>query len=242
MNTREYLTDATKAFFDSLEQSWKASPPKALSATSINEYRENARNFFESTALPAEDAQYECITIPTMDGQHISANVYHSISAKKGRGVLIFYPGGAFIAKLGAHHSPISHIANKTDCCIIVPDCRLAPENKFPTGLHDAFCILNWVYKKGTALYGIDPNKIIVGGDSSGGNFAALTAIYARDNNISLLCQILISPITDLSRSLTSFKKEEQQDILTSPEFVEWAYQHYFPNGFNRKSPQASFN
>ena len=234
------LTPATASFLRDMQEGWQKSPPKSIWDITIDEYRGIATSVFDPLAGERADVDYKDVSLDCGSGLSIPARIYNPAPKKEPASAMIYYPGGAFVAKLGAPHVSISKIAKKTGWVIIVPDCRLAPEYKFPVGVQDAFEVLRWVKSDGVKKYNIDSTKIIVAGDSSGGNFAALVAIWARDHNIKLAHQILISPIVDLSRSLTSHRSYETVDILISKDFIAWAYGHYLPEHFDRKAPMAS--
>lgn len=186
------LNQATANFFEKLKKQFAASPPKPLNKMTMSEYRKGGKELFASLAIEPADIPFEEITIPGPDNNTITARVYRESSTEL-KPELIFYPGGGFVAELGTHYAPCSWIAKKADCVVIVPSCRLAPENKYPKGCNDAYAVYQYVLDHHEDL-GINKERIAVGGDSSGGNFATKVAIKARDENKPLAHQFLISP------------------------------------------------
>src|SRR4051794_28539970 len=115
--------------------------------------------------------------------------------------ILVWYHGGGWvIGDLDTTDGVARKLANRADAVVVSVDYRLAPEHPFPASVDDCWAVLEWVAANGAELGG-DPTRIAVGGDSAGGNLAALMAIKARDAGISLRHQLLVYPVTDLTLS-----------------------------------------
>jgi len=156
--------------------------------------------------------------------------------------LLLYFPGGGFIANdLGTNHVPCSHIAAQSGFQVITVHYKTAPEHPFPQGLRESYAMVDWLFEHAEKME-LDPKKISIGGDSSGGNFAALGTHYAvNEKKYQVHRQILISPATDLSRHLQQFKTEyEDYDLLLSDALVERAYDLYVPETQERQSPKIS--
>jgi acetyl esterase/lipase len=111
--------------------------------------------------------------------------------------VVYYHGGGWIIGDLDSHEANASRIAAHANAHVIQVHYRLSPENPFPAGLGDAVAALRWVAEH-IGQFGGNPDKLVVAGDSAGGNLAAATAQYCRDNGIPLAAQFLIYPATDL--------------------------------------------
>ncbi len=93
----------------------------------------------------------------------------------------MFYHGGGWvIGDLESHDVVCRQIATEAGLIIAAVDYRLAPEDKFPAALDDSLAATDWVAANADKL-GIDADKLFVGGDSAGGNLAAVVAMHARD-------------------------------------------------------------
>jgi acetyl esterase len=116
----------------------------------------------------------------------------------KASGCLVFFHGGGFVmGGLDTHDHICRDLCVGAQAVVVAADYRLAPEHPFPCALNDCETLLHWVVAHGSDL-NIDQGKVIVGGDSAGGNLAAVLAIRARDRGESQLRgQILIYPVTD---------------------------------------------
>jgi len=94
--------------------------------------------------------------------------------------LLYFHGGGWVIGDLDTHDVVCRTLAASGELLVISVDYRLAPEHKFPAAVDDAIAATEWVAKSARSL-GIDPARLMVGGDSAGGNLTAVSCIHARD-------------------------------------------------------------
>ena len=138
--------------------------------------------------------------------EHIQIRVY----TPSGQGpfpLLVYYPGGAFVYSELDSHDPICRkFCKETNCVVVNVKTRVAPECPFPHGLNDAYEAFKWCVNNAEKINSL-PESVIIAGDSSGANFAALVAIRAAKQNLpNIKGQILIVPATDLARTGTSHK------------------------------------
>lgn len=128
---------------------------------------------------------------------HIPALLFTPVGSKSNAPLLMYYHGGGFAIQYAPLHiRACEHYARMALCKILFVDYRLSPKHPWPHGFNDCYRALEWAIKNSTAL-GIDPKKIIVGGDSAGGALAAGVAQKARDKSIVLKGQLLIYPMLD---------------------------------------------
>jgi acetyl esterase len=114
----------------------------------------------------------------------------------------VHFHGGGFV--LGTIDSLVNeakctHICHAAGCVVATVEYRLAPEHRFPTAAEDCYAALRWTVENAEGL-GIDPGRIAVGGESAGGNLAAVVSLMARDRDgPELVLQLLEVPVTDIS-------------------------------------------
>ena len=109
---------------------------------------------------------------------------------------------------------------------VISVDYRLAPEHKFPAAVDDAIAATKWIADNARSL-GIDAERLTVGGDSAGGNLAAVVAISARDGNGPAISgQVLIYPAIDFAMTHPSHSEPETSILLTHS-VIKWFRDHY---------------
>lgn len=115
-------------------------------------------------------------------------------------GTLVFFHGGGFIiGDIDSHQAHAIRLANRARVVVLNVDYRLAPEHPFPQGVEDALAATRWAAAHLGRLGGAG-KPLAVGGDSAGGNFAAVAAICCRDEGLPLAAQLLLYPVTDMHR------------------------------------------
>jgi acetyl esterase len=112
--------------------------------------------------------------------------------------VLVYAHGGGWVlGDLETHDGLCRHLAARTGWAVLAVDYRRAPEFSHPAALDDVERALGWLRRAGAAAYGLDPARIAVGGDSAGGQLAAVAARRARDAGHPVVAQVLICPVLD---------------------------------------------
>ena len=141
--------------------------------------------------------------------------------------VLVYYHGGGFvIGDLDTHDTLCRELANLADCAVVAVDYRLAPEHRFPAAVIDCMAATRWVRDQ-TAALRLDASRLAVGGDSAGGNLAAVVCIDARDRgDLPIKFQLLIYPATDMRRTAPSHAENGQGYLLTQ-ETMDYFTGHY---------------
>jgi acetyl esterase len=140
-------------------------------------------------------------------------------------GVLVYYHGGGWvIGDLESHDVLCRSLANGSGHVVIAVDYRLAPEHRFPAAVDDSLAATRWIIREAAGL-GIDPARMAVGGDSAGGNLAAVVALALRGEH-ALRLQLLIYPAVDAAMSMPSVDRHGDVLPLTK-QGMRWFYQHY---------------
>ncbi len=130
------------------------------------------------------------------------------------------------IGDLDSHDVVCRKLAHEGELIVISVDYRLAPEHKFPAAADDAITATKWVAGHAKQL-GIDAAQLLVGGDSAGGNLAAVVALAVRDGDGPKLAgQVLIYPATDFAMSHPSHSEPETSILLTHS-VIKWFCNHY---------------
>lgn len=138
------------------------------------------------------------LTVPGPGGA-ITARLYRPAAEGVLPGLVFFHGGGWVIGDLDSHDDLCRDLAAQAGCAVLAVDYRLAPEHRFPAAADDAIAATRWASANAAEL-GIDPARLAVGGDSAGGNLAAISALAARDAGTPIAAQLLIYPVTDMSR------------------------------------------
>jgi acetyl esterase len=147
-------------------------------------------------------------------------------------GVLVYFHGGGYVfCGLDTHDQLCRMLTNRGRCVVVSVDYRLAPEHPFPAGVDDAWAVTRWVQDNAAELHG-DRERVAVGGDSAGGNFAAVVALHNRDDRrrLGLKAQVLLYPGVDRRGGYPSLVENGQGYLLTT-EMREWFATCYVPPG-----------
>lgn len=184
-------------------------------------------------------ARVEDHRIPVSDGATIAARVL--VPEGTPRGVFIYYHGGGWVigGDVDEFDTLGRKLAARTGCAVVLVDYRLAPEHRYPVAVDDSYAALEWVAGHVTEIAGADV-PIIVGGDSAGGNLAAIIAQRSRDRGgPPIALQALVYPVTDADLDNASYTNEANQ-LLLSRESMVWFWNHYLPDVGRRSEIDAS--
>jgi len=219
--------DADAAFVFKAFQDAGRPAYETLSPDEAREYYRQAR--LVSNPEPPELKSVEPLTIPAPHGS-IPARVYTPKTLRQTGGLapcLVFFHGGGWvIGDLDTHDVVCRKLANEGQLIVISVDYRLAPEHKFPAAVDDAIAATIWIAAH-AKKFGIDTARLLVGGDSAGGNLAAVVAISARDGNGPAIAgQVLIYPATDFALAHPSHGEPETSILLTHS-VIRWFRDHY---------------
>ena len=162
--------------------------------------RERARNIrallYPKPTLPAGKIERTDITGPNGP---ITVEIVRPLEDEP-IGTLVYFHGGGFmIGDIDSHQAHAIRFANTAKVVVVNVDYRLAPEHPFPQGVDDAIAATLWADKNRSRLGGAG-KPLAIGGDSAGGNFAAVTAIVCRDQGIRLAAQVLLYAVTDMTK------------------------------------------
>lgn len=179
---------------------------------------------------PAEVGRVEDRTVPGADGD-IPARVYWPLGRDGVEGeplpLVVFFHGGGFVlCDLDTHDAVCRNLANMAHAVVLSVDYRLAPETPYPGGVEDAYAATVWAHAHAAELGG-DPERLVVAGDSSGGNFAAVVALMGRDRGgPPIAYQYLIYPVADQDFETASYR-ENGADYFTTATHMHWYCQQY---------------
>jgi acetyl esterase len=153
--------------------------------------------------------------------------------------LVYFHGGGWVIGDLDSHDSVCRHLANAARCSVVSVDHRLAPEHKFPAAVEDCFAATSWVAAEAAALV-VDRDRIAVGGDSAGGNLAAVVSLLARDRGAPRLrYQVLAYPAVEASMPHPSIARFAEGFLLTRAT-MQWFYDCYLRGAADVEDWRAS--
>jgi acetyl esterase len=191
---------------------------------------------------PPELKSVQPLAIPSPHGS-IPARIYTPMRQRKTNELapcLVFFHGGGWvIGDLDSHDVVCRKLADEAQLVVISVDYRLAPEHKFPAAVEDAITATRWIADNSRQL-DVDASRLTVGGDSAGGNLAAVVAISARDGNgPDIAGQVLIYPAIDFALTHPSHREPETSILLTHS-VIRWFRDHYLTGAADISDWRAS--
>ena len=207
----------------------------------LPELRQQLRTMVTLMDEPAPDLpRIEDIQIPGPAGP-MPARVYEGAHRDGSRRpMLAYFHGGGWVqGDLETHHGLCARLALGADALVVALDYRLAPEHPFPAAVEDCLAAYRWLRAHGRDLGG-DPSRVAVGGDSAGGNLAAVVSQQAATAGAPTpTAQILIYPAVDFALDTPSHRDLEDAHVIPRDRIV-WYADQYLPAGVDRLDPRAS--
>ena len=222
-----------------LDQMAEAGGPK-LSDMDVPAARQVFRDMstaFDSADVPVGGVEDRQIPGPAGD---IPVRIYTPVAAGGSPlAALVYYHGGGWVVgDISSHDATCRTLSQTSGCKVISVDYRLAPESKFPAAADDAYAALVWVEKNAMEI-GVDPNRIAVGGDSAGGNLAAVVSLMARDKSgPHIAFQLLIYPVTQIGIASAS-RQELATGYFLETETMKW-FEDQYVDPADADNPYAS--
>jgi acetyl esterase len=140
--------------------------------------------------------------------------------------LVYFHGGGWVIGDLDTHDVLCRELSNGAGACVVSVDYRLAPEHRFPAAVNDCIAATQWVARHAASLH-IDAGRLALGGDSAGGNLAAVVSLHLRDHGgPAIAYQLLIYPATDMRAQHRSHTHNGQGYLLTA-DTIRYFRGHY---------------
>lgn len=205
---------------------------------------EEARAFIAAAAKALAGPPKEVASVEDLNAIGPGGQIPLRVYTPKEEGpfpVLIYYHGGGWVfGNLDTHDNVCRFLSEGAGCVVVSVDYRLAPENKFPAAVEDAYAASQWV-KYNVGFLNGDLTRIAVGGDSGGATLAAVVAFRFRERPVPRLAlQLLAYPSTDLSSLDTNSYREFGEGYGLTKAAVEWCRGHYLDKEEDRLNPHAS--
>jgi acetyl esterase len=190
-------------------------------------FNDRAKTLFNITQKPKVIFKDHLISLK---GREINSRCYipEIISSD---GAIVFYHGGGWMLhNIDVYQLFCFYLADICQCKVISVEYRLSPEHKFPQGVDDAIDSMQWIFDN-AKLFGINPKKLIVAGDSAGGNYAAVICHERLKHGLPLpLAQVLIYPAVDMSKVYPSQEKFSGLKYSLDKDWLQMMFDEYFTN------------
>ncbi|WP_099204904.1 alpha/beta hydrolase [Scatolibacter rhodanostii] len=158
----------------------------------------------------------------------VPVRMYYPLENWKDKSVILFFHGGGWVSgNVDSYNRVCIMLARQLNCRVAAVDYRLAPEHPFPAGLTDCYAVSRYFYQNAEFLFGVSSEKLILMGDSAGGNLAAAISLKARDSGeFTPVSQILLYPALYNDYTVTSpfesVHRNGKDYILTAERIQEY--------------------
>jgi acetyl esterase len=200
-------------------------PTHTLSPADARQMYRERRSFSQPEPRAMAEVRDLVATGPHGD---IALRLYRPAGLEGPAPTLVYYHGGGWvIGDLDTHDVLCRQLADEGRCVVVAVDYRMGPEHRFPAAVDDVLAATRWLQAQAGTL-GLDVRRFAVGGDSAGGNLAAVVALAWRDAGElnPLRFQLLIYPATDMRAGAPSHTSNGQGYVLTS-DTIAYFQRHY---------------
>ena len=185
-----------------------------------------------------EVAKVEDRTIPGPDSD-VPVRIYTPEGSGPFPILVWFHGGGWVVGDLESADGSARNLCVGGQCVVVSVDYRLAPDAKFPGPAEDCWAATTWAVDNAARING-DPTRLAVGGDSAGGNLAAVMALMSADRGgPEIALQLLIYPVTDVNFNTVSYSDNAEGYSLTKVG-MQWYWEHYLENDADALNPYAA--
>ncbi|MBX6352040.1 MAG: alpha/beta hydrolase [Thermoflavifilum sp.] len=195
----------------------------------LEEQRRNLDAMGQLTPVPA-DAVVERTTIGGVPGEWVS------VPESRADRVFLYLHGGAyFLGSCASHRGFAVRLARACEARVALIEYRLAPEHRFPAAVEDAVAAYKAILESG-----VEPGRVVIGGDSAGGGLTGATLVALRDTGVPLpACAVLLSPWTDLATTGESLNTRAERDPFLDADGIRLAPKVYLGDA-DPRHPLAS--
>jgi acetyl esterase/lipase len=185
----------------------------------------------DALGRPAPDVHVESVIAGTAPASWVT------VKGRQRDGVVLYLHGGAFIAETPMFHGALlGRICRESRCRGLMPSYRLAPEHRYPAALDDCMAAYRWLLAQGH-----EPGRIVVAGDSAGGNLTLALLLRLRDEGLPLPAgAVALSPVTDLTYSGESVQRNDGVDDMFSADSMDGLVPVYLADRDLRTHPHVS--
>jgi acetyl esterase/lipase len=194
--------------------------------------------FVELSKQQWGDVSDELHSVEDVDAEGVPIRIYRPVETDEPSMALVYFHGGGWVVgSIDTHDGITRAIARRAGIVVVSVDYRLAPEHPFPAALEDAWTATQWVSNHAEELK-LDLDRIGVGGDSSGGNLAAVVARRGRDHAVPVALQLLLYPVISYAFDTPSYSYFSQGYGLTR-DGMRWYWDQYL-GGADSTNPDVS--
>jgi acetyl esterase len=177
---------------------------------------------------PEEVERVDDVVIARHDRSSLPLRVYRPLEAAAALGAIVWHHGGGWvIGDLDGFDRVARSLANASGQAVVSVDYRLAPEHPYPAAVQDGELALRWAASEGAERFGFDGRRVLVGGDSAGGQVAVWASLRAPGLARG---QLLVYPALDPAMASESYRAHAGGPMLRARDMA-WFWEHYLSGG-----------
>jgi acetyl esterase/lipase len=228
------LDQETRAFIEKAS----SSPGPAPGEMPLRDFRAAVEPFRELSFEREEVGRVDDLTVPLEGGGGVPVRLYRP-DVSRPMPALVWVHGGSWVrVTVDLMDNHLRAVANRSGCAVAAVDYGLSPESRFPRAIEEVYGAALWLKREALPL-GLDPERIGIAGESSGGNIAAAAVLLDRRRRLAgFAFQALIIPVLDVHFDTDSWRELGSDYLLTKSQ-LEWAVEQYAP-GVDRDVPLLS--
>lgn len=209
------LAPLVEMFRPMLAMDWTTADPKDLRAAT----EANIEAPYEVTLDAIEDRSID------VAGRTVALRLYRPVAGGGAPVIMVYHGGGWVLGSLEMNDFLCRLLAQRSGMTVVAVGYNRAPESPYPQPLDDCYEATQWVARHAAEL-GVDASRLIVSGDSAGGNLAAAVAITTRERGgAPILHQLLLYPVADMDFERSSYR--ENEGIILSEGMMRWFWRNY---------------
>ena len=229
-----------RAFSAMMEERARAFPPVVMTPPLDDARAANDGPGLTLSSVPEPRMAESSDRTVQIRGRRLVCRV-HRPTTEKPLPVMVYIHGGGWVwGSIDTHDHIMRGYAAAAGCAVVGPDYALSPEAPFPQALEECAAVVRWVAKNG-AQWGLDPARIVIGGDSAGGNLALATALLLRETDPGLKIRALLLNygVFDSRLDTASYDEFATGHVLTR-EKMDFYWRCYAPREIDRLHPLAA--
>ncbi|WP_225741149.1 alpha/beta hydrolase [Halorussus halophilus] len=223
-----------------LLETLEAQGAPGIETLSVEQARELHTDFFTPDVEPESVGNVEDHLIREW-GSEIPVRLYEPADSGPHPALVFFHGGGWVLGNLATADTVARSLSNRGNCTVVSVEYRKAPEHEFPAAVEDAYTATKWVASHAAKL-GVDPDRLAVGGESAGGNLAAIVAQMAEEKDLGapeIDFQLLAYPVTNHDYGTESYTQNSTGFFLTR-QLMVWFWNHYLREDVDGRNVRAS--
>ncbi len=194
----------------------------------------------QSSTIPLPAVETVDIKVAQSAGGMVSVRIIRPTQAAKSLPTVLYLHGAGWVfGNAHTHDRLVRELAIGANAAVVFPEYSLSPEARYPTALEECYSVLKWVSTAG-AEQGLDPKRIVVAGDSVGGNLATAVALLAKQHKgPALRGQLLFYPVTNADFDTASYR-EFATGYFLRRDAMQWFWDQYTTDPAQRAEITAS--